>query len=248
MDTKVSGQWINIDGAELYYEYLGEQNDGPTIVFMSGYGWPLENWQPIREDVSTFAKIFMYDRESVGNSSQGNNSKHSLQIVEHLRTLLQKANIKPPFILVGHSFGGVNARLYTNMYPKEIAGVILLESCHEDQNKVMAPLISKEAQEGYFAQFHVEGIEGDLTEFEESLEQVRGADIGNTPLMVMTGRTQPIHTTDSMAVWMNFQKELATLSTKSKHIIIKEAGHAIHIDKPEAVIEAIREMVEMVSK
>jgi len=247
MATKVNGQKVNIDGAELYYEYISELSDGPAIVFLSGYGWPLENWQSITEDVSKFAKMFMYDRESVGNSSQGNNPKHSLQIIEHLRTLLQKANIKPPYILVGHSFGGVNARLYASKYPEEVTGVILLESCHEDQNKIMAPLFSKEVQEGYFGQFHVEGVEGNLREFEESLEQVRGTTIGNIPLIVMTGGTQPIHTTESMAVWMEFQKELATLSTESKHIIVEEAGHAIHIDQPKPVIVAIREMIKMVN-
>lgn len=140
MDTKVIGQKVNIGGTELYYEYIGESNDGPTIVFESGYGWGLDNWQPIREEVSKFAKMFMYDRASVGKSEKSNKPNHSLQSVENLRDLLQKVDIKPPYILVGHSFGGVNVRLYASKYSEEVAGVILLDSSHEDQNKKMVPL------------------------------------------------------------------------------------------------------------
>ncbi|WP_028402263.1 alpha/beta fold hydrolase [Ectobacillus panaciterrae] len=245
MDTKVSCQKVNVNGIELYYEYIDESNNGPTIVFDSGYGWSLENWQSIREDVSKFAKIFMYDRENIGNSDKGNNPKHSAQIVKNLRVLLEKTHIKPPYILVGHSFGGANVRLYASKYPEEVAGVVLIDSCHEDQNKVMVPLFSKEVQEAYFGQFIVEGT---FSELEESLEQVRGTNIGSIPLIVLTGDTQPFHTTESMAAWMKFQRELAMLSSNSKHVIVKEAGHAIHIDNPKSVVDAIREMVETIDK
>lgn len=245
MDTKIIGQKVKIEEIEMYYEYIGDSNDNPTIVFESGYGWDLNNWIPIRDEVSKFAKLFLYDRDGVGRSEKSNKPKHSLQIIENLRNLLQKANIKPPYVLVGHSFGGVNVRLYASKYPDEVAGVILLDSVHEDQNKKMVPLFTKEVQEEYLGQFVVEAP---LYEFEESLEQVRGTNLGNIPLIVMTGGTQPHHTARSMDVWMQFQKELANLSSQSKHLIVQEAGHAIHINSPKSVIEAIKEMTKTVIK
>lgn len=242
MTTKVSEK-LDIGGTKLYYEYFGENNNNPTVVFDSGYGWALENWAPIRNEVAKLTKMFTYDRAGVGKSEGDNNPNHSRQAVENLYTLLQKANIKPPYILVGHSFGGLNVRLFASTYPEEVTGVILLDSCHEDQNKIMAPLFSKEVQEAYFGQF---GAEGSLSEIEESLEQVRAVkSIGNIPLIVMTGRSQPHHTPESMAAWIHFHKDLSTLSTNSKHMIIEDAGHAIHMDHPEVIIETIREMVMM---
>ncbi|WP_459503498.1 alpha/beta fold hydrolase [Bacillus sp. C1] len=243
MKTKVE-QKLDVGGFELYYEYFGEENENPTVVFDSGYGWALENWDPIKEEVAKFAKVFMYDRAGVGKSEKDERPCHSKQAVENLHMLLKKANVKPPYVLVGHSFGGLNVRLYASTYPKEVAGVILLDSCHEDQNKVMAPLFSKEVQEAYFNQF---GAEGSFQEVEESLEQVRASELlSNIPLLVMTGTSQPHHTSESMSAWIGFHKELAKLSTKSKHIIVEEAGHAIHVDCPQTVIHAIQDMLDMI--
>ncbi|WP_370529744.1 alpha/beta fold hydrolase [Alkalihalobacillus sp. AL-G] len=137
------GRKIDIGGMELYYELLGENSDEPTLVFDSGYGWELKNWNPISEQVSKFARMFVYDRAGLGESETDGRSHDSQQAVENLRVLLGKANVKPPYVLVGHSFGGLNVRLFASTYPDEVSGVILLDSCHEDQNEKMAPLFKK---------------------------------------------------------------------------------------------------------
>ncbi|MEI5907644.1 alpha/beta hydrolase [Bacillus spongiae] len=244
MDTKVNVHKVKVEGTELYYEYIDKSNNNLTIVFDSGFGWELGNWQPIREDVSKFANMFMYDRANVGKSEDTIQNKHSEQNIVNLRNLLQKVEIKPPYILVGHSYGGVNVRLYANTYPEEVAGVILIDSCHEDQNKKMVPLWTKELQEDYYSGFQ---FESSLSEFEESLKQVRTVkSLGNIPLTVVTGGTQPHHTPEAWAYWMTFQKDLAKLSSNSKHIIVDDAGHAVHVDNPKAVTKVIKEMVDEV--
>ncbi|MBS4220319.1 alpha/beta hydrolase [Bacillus sp. FJAT-49711] len=244
MDPNIIGKKLNVDGVNLHYEYSEGPVHNMTIVFESGYGWDLNNWLPIKDEVSIFANVFMYDRDGIGKSERSERPKHSLQIIENLRRLLKKANIRPPYILVGHSFGGLNVRLYAGKYPDEVAGVILLDSSHEDQNEKMVPLWSKELQEDYFSGF---SLESSLSTFEESLEQVRAVkSLGTIPLTVLTGSSQPHHTSESWACWTTFQKELANMSSNSKYIIVENAGHAVHIDKPKAVIEAIREMVEKI--
>ncbi|WP_257350984.1 alpha/beta fold hydrolase [Pseudalkalibacillus decolorationis] len=241
-----AGHKVDIGSIKLYCELLGDKNDGPTFVFDSGYAWSLFNWNSIRDEVSEFARMFIYDRAGIGKSEKDQRYRHSKQSVENLHTLLQNANVKPPYVLVGHSFGGLNVRLFANTYPEEIAGVILLDSCHEDQNKVLPPLFSDKVRDDYFSGF---AAEGSLSEFEESLEQVRrSGSLGHIPLIVVTGGNQPHHTDESMNAWMSFQKDLANLSTRSKHIIVENAGHAIHIDSPEAVINSIKEMLEMITK
>jgi pimeloyl-ACP methyl ester carboxylesterase len=88
-----------------------------------------------------------------------------------------------------------------------------------------------------------------ISEFEKSLEQVSFVkSLGDIPLTVVTGGTQPHHTPEAWAYWMNFQKELVKLSSNGKHIIVKGAGHAIHVDSPKDVIDVIRDMVEIVNK
>jgi pimeloyl-ACP methyl ester carboxylesterase len=239
MAADAVGQCVNVEGNELYYEYIKSCTDNLTIVFESGYGWDLNNWNPIKSNISKFANVFLYDRDGIGRSGKSSKPKHSMQIINNLRNLLNKAEVKPPYLLVGHSFGGVNVRLFANKHPEEVAGVILLDSVHEQQNKRMVPLFTEKVQKDYLGQFTVEAT---LCEFEESLEQVRGIKLGEIPLLVITGGSQSHHTNQSMAQWMMFQKELANLSTTSNHLVIKEAGHAVHIDEPQLVINAIKEM------
>lgn len=229
---------------ELHFEIICKHQDTTTIVFESGYGWALDNWNPIVNQVSEFANLFLYDRAGVGQSGDGNFPKHSGQIVQNLRALLKRADVKPPYIFVGHSFGGINIRLYSKIYPEEVSGMVLIDVCHEDQNWRMAPLFSDEVRRIYFGQFTVEGT---LQEFEKSLEQVRGTTLGNLPLIVMTGGSQTYHTKESMEVWIEFQQQIAQLSTDSTHYILDKASHAVHMDEPEAVVSAIKEMVEKVN-
>ncbi|GED16048.1 alpha/beta fold hydrolase [Aneurinibacillus migulanus] len=238
------GQKLDIGGIELYYELLGKNNEGPTLVFDSGYGFTLETWNSIKDDISKFSKMFIYDRAGIGKSEWDNRPRHSQQSVENLRALLKKASVNPPYVLVGHSFGGLNVRLFASTYPEEVAGVVLLDSCHEDQNKILPSLFTKEVQEDYYNQFT---LEGSLNEVEESLEQARTSkSLGNIPLIVVTGGLQPFHTTESMIAWMKFQGELANLSTNKKHIIVEDAGHAIHIDRPQIVINVIKDILDMI--
>lgn len=240
IENKVE-QKLDIGGIELYYELLGRQHEGPTLVFDSGYGVTLDNWNPIKDEISSFSKMFIYDRAGIGKSDIDDRPRHSSQSVENLRILLVKAGIQPPYVLVGHSFGGLNIRLFASTYPEEVAGVVLLDSTHEDQNKILPSLFSKEVQEAYYNQFTLEGT---LSEVEESLEQVRTAkSFGSIPLIVLTGGLQPFHTEESMAAWMRFQRELANLSTNKQHIIVEDAGHAIHMDQPQVVINVIRDLL-----
>ena len=240
MTKQLEGRCTDIGGIQLYCKVLGEDIDGPVIVFDSGYGVPTRRWNSIKTEVSSFSKLLIYDRAGLGRSTLDSRPRHSLQHVENLRNLLQKKEVRPPYILVGHSFGGLNVRLYASIYPEEVAGLILLDSCHEDQNKLMAEELSSDMQADYYRQF---GVEGTLAEFEQSLEQVRKyKTLGDMPLTVVTGGNQPDHTEESWGHWMDFQKGLAALSTKSRHVVLADAGHSVHIDNPEAVVQEIRKM------
>lgn len=242
---KSVGDKITVNGTELYYEWTGKRGKEPAIIFESGYGWPLGNWDPVRKELEGSKEMFFYDRAGVGKSGRSAGPLHSLQIVRNLRELLQHAEVKPPYLLVGHSFGGVNVRLFAHLYPEDTAGVILLDSCHEGQNRKMVPLFTAEVRGDYLNQFTVEAT---LEEFEQSLEQICGKSLGDTPLLVVTGGNQPHHTAESMGEWLNFQEELAALSSNSEHVMVKNAGHAIHLDEPVLVTSLIKKMAMQINK
>jgi pimeloyl-ACP methyl ester carboxylesterase len=114
---------------------------GPTVILDSGGGVPAIGWKFVQAEVAKFTHVCSYDRAGYGWSSSGPKPRTSLQIVKELHALLAAAGEKPPYILVGHSIGGYNVRVYAGQYPAEVAGMVLVDASHEDQVQRMPPAL-----------------------------------------------------------------------------------------------------------
>ncbi|MDU9694001.1 alpha/beta hydrolase [Priestia aryabhattai] len=244
-DTVRIGKMQDIGGINLYYEFVEQPKSTVTVVFESGYGCSSEYWGPIKETVGEFAQYVMYDRQGLGKSENDDRSKDSNQAVKNLRALLQGANIKPPYVLVGHSIGGINVRLYASKYPEEVAAIVMLDSCHPDQNIILPPLFDAELKKNYFKQFVVEGNSDDIdTSFNEARYH---SSLGDIPLKVVSAGLQTYHTKASHTAWNLLQRDLLHLSKNSKQIVVENAGHVIHIDQPNVVTSIIRYTLEEIN-
>ena len=114
---------------------------GPTVILDSGLGVPAVGWNPVQTEVAKFVRVCSYDRAGYGWSDATSAPRTSGEIVKELHALLEAANEKGPYILVGHSFGGYNVRVYNGQYPSDVAGMVLVDASHEDQNERMSPAI-----------------------------------------------------------------------------------------------------------
>jgi pimeloyl-ACP methyl ester carboxylesterase len=114
---------------------------GPTVILDSGLGVPAVGWNPVQAEVAKFTRVCCYDRAGYGWSGASSTPRTSSQIVKELHALLEAANEKGPYILVGHSFGGYNVRVYNGQYPNDVAGMVLVDASHEDQNERMTPAL-----------------------------------------------------------------------------------------------------------
>jgi len=113
-----------------------------TVVVDTGLGAISLEWNHIQVAIAKRTRICLYDRAGYGYSDPGPLPRTSSYIVDELYKLLTQADIKGPYILVGHSFGGYNMQLFASRYPHVTAGVVLVDSSHRDQySRFLAPPI-----------------------------------------------------------------------------------------------------------
>lgn len=127
------GQSVDIGGRTLNLSCSGE--GAPTVIFDSGAGSPGYAWTDIQSEVARFTRACWYDRAGEGWSDLGPFPRTSGTNAEDLHELLKRANVPGPYLLVGHSYGGLIVRVYNGMYPSEVAGMVLVDSAHEDEPK-----------------------------------------------------------------------------------------------------------------
>lgn len=104
----------------------------PTVVFDSGVTGETVGWALVQPVIAAHTRVCSYDRAGVGFSDPGTRTGTSANIVDDLHRLLAAAAIAPPYILVGHSYGGMNVRLFKDYYPSEVVGMVLVDPSHED--------------------------------------------------------------------------------------------------------------------
>ena len=132
------GKMIDVGGWKLHINCTGQSRDSlPTVILESGAGDFSVEWSLVQPEVSKFTKVCSYDRAGDGWSEWGPHPRTFHQIVYELHTLLMNAGLKPPFVFVGHSYGGWLVRLYALTYPREVVGMVLVETGGNDPLRMM---------------------------------------------------------------------------------------------------------------
>jgi pimeloyl-ACP methyl ester carboxylesterase len=238
---------VDVGGHQLYINCAGKGT--PAVVLEAGLNSGSEAWNSFQPGVAEFTRVCSYDRAGVGQSEAGPKPRTSQNIVDDLRRLLSNAGIRGPYVLVGHSFGGMNVRLYAAQYPEEVAGVVLVDSFHPDSLFRLQEVLG-ETVWGAIASQTNENDEG--VDLVQSSAQVGAAgSLGATPLVVLTaGRrvaapfSSPHLAARVEGLWLELQDDSAGLSSNSTQIIAQLSGHCIQCDEPQLVVDAIRQLVE----
>src|SRR5215203_1148753 len=110
-----------------------QDRSGPTVVLEAGLGFPSVEWARVRQEVAHFARVVAYDRAGVAWSESGPKPRDGQRIAEELYAALHAAGIEGPYVLVAHSFGGLFVRAFADLYPEEVAGMVLVDSSYPDQ-------------------------------------------------------------------------------------------------------------------
>ncbi len=248
------GKLVDVGGHRLYLDCTGEGS--PTVILDAGMGGASDSWSRIQPEIAKFTRVCSYDRANTGQSDSVPKPRTIEQIVDDLHNLLTNAKVPAPYVLVGHSFGGMNVRMYADKYPANAAGMVLVDSSLEDLFARWDAFVDAESMKRKRARM-IDNPEG--VDWEATCAKVRAANWrSNIPLIVLTqGKdedlskiaSEDVETVKKMGqVFRELQVDLTRHSSNSKQIIAEKSGHNIHDDQPALVIDAIRRVAVAVQR
>jgi pimeloyl-ACP methyl ester carboxylesterase len=127
------GLLVDVDGHPMHLQVRGPDSGGPVVVLEAGMGSFSPNWHWVQEELAATIRTVAYDRAGLGWSRRSRRRRDARTIALELREMLREAGIEPPYVLAGHSFGGLPVRAFADLYPELTAGLILVDASHPDQ-------------------------------------------------------------------------------------------------------------------
>ena len=302
-------QMVDVDGIQMRLDCRG--TGSPTVVLEAGGQSWSTHWALVQDDVAEFTRVCSYDRAGSGWSESVKEDLSPQVAVEMLHALLKNGGERPPYLMVGHSFGGVFIRTYAAQYPDEVVGMVLVDSSHDEQyvrlpsEFTQAPEVQQSRKQmmtqlsvfmvaerlGLFRAFklydpgfaslqfseqdkalllvemyrtgYIKSArrEMDMMEaYEKQPAEIQS--LGDRPLISLARKVdvqdmleqipsslQSMELAQQLADIANgMQEELAALSSRGELIIVEDTGHNIQIEKPQVVIDAIREVFEQIPR
>ncbi len=260
---------VDIGGHKLHLVCVGAGS--PTVVFEAGAGDSSTTWAQVQVGMPPTIKSCAYDRAGSGSSEKGPTPRTMKQEIYELHALLDSADIPGPYVLVGHSYGGLLVRLYAAAYPEEVPGLVLVDPTHENTRLSVQgrgdPAASwvriRESAKGQAVpaprlDVPAGGALDNANYWPDELQQMftqRASDpvpLGDRPLIVLAGtKPTPPQGGASEQLWQELltekgqeKEDLARLSRNSKLIRDSSSGHHVQTDNPSLVIAAIKQVVE----
>lgn len=267
------GQLVDVGGHRLHINCTG--TGSPTVVIEAGLGDWSTSWRAdVQPELAKTVRVCTYDRVGLGWSEESPLPSDAAQFAKELHTLLQNANVPGPYVMVGHSLGGLIVRVFVQDYASEVAGVVLIESMNPKQ--VTESLSNSLARRSTFqAMLARIGLGRLLVKVPSIAPSLGPNQEAYYPLYIRPGSLQttaneykalPASAVEAAAVasfgdlplivmtgrlhadadWQTWQTELLELSSNSQQLFAEKGNHVIQREEPDAVVAAILKMVELV--
>jgi pimeloyl-ACP methyl ester carboxylesterase len=266
------GRMIDVGGYRLHLQCAGE--GGPTVVLDAGLVGSTLDWRAVLPEAARLTRVCAYDRGGYGWSDRSTRPRTPEGITADLHALLEKAGERPPYILVGHSLGGLNMWAFANRYPAQATGLVLVDAAHP-QYSIPFPWLERAQslflrwilpfglprwrgwcgdgvseirsvktavacravyQQSYYEQWDA------VPDYMEGARRL--GTVGKLPVIVITrDPKRPGADAGREAHWSQWQQELGRISSNSRTVTAAGSGHDIPGQRPDVIVEAIREML-----
>ncbi len=252
--------WFDVGGRRLFLRCTG--SGGPTVVFDNGL---TVDWYDLQNRLSGLTRVCSYDpaRQAgpLGRSDPAPGPRTGLDRVRDLHALLAAAHVPGPYVLAGHSNGGLFSLLYASRYPEQVAGMVLIDGVHPDYHRrsieVAKQFVPRELWDQVVASacgIPPVQLDAELMDICRAEAQTGAAlavhPLRRMPLAVIThgGEHFPPGSQDAAQerLWQQLQDELAAMQPGSSHVIATGSGHDIQHEQPELVLAQVRRVVAAV--
>ncbi len=257
---------VSVGNRNLAVACLGDGQ--PTVVLESGFGDDAGAWTSpeLQPKIATFSKVCAYSRAGLGESDPAPGQRTVQDVVNDLAALLADSSMDGPFVLVGHSIGGLLINMYAHQRPHRAAGLVFVDSSHPNQGGEFRKALPTALNDAF-------DLHGTPPENLDSLEarkqgetdDMRSGSLGNEPAVVLTADTTLVDraaidwTKENIwvgynedvdraekTVWKGLQEQYAGLSNNARRTEVRGSSHYIQHHNPGVVVEAIRQVVEAV--
>jgi len=245
------GQIVDVGGHLLYFQCVGRGS--PTVLLEAGFGGGVRDWQVVQPALGATTRTCSYDRAGLGNSSPIRGVHGADDEIRDVEVLLSRAAIRPPYVLVGHSYGGILVRLFAFKHPRQTAGVVLIDSVHPEQARRTAQALAAAHVAPQLRRSLALPLVADGVAVRRSFALGRRvSSLGRTRLVVITaGELDPLNNfpppVDRVLArsWLALQNDLAALSPDHLHVVALNSDHFVQSagGQPDVVIRAVRTVV-----
>lgn len=248
--------FIQINGNKIHYEKKGKH--GPTVILVPGYGGILSDFDPVFDSLTKLTTVIRYSRAGLGKSTYETNNKSFENIVEELESLIETLKVPQPFILVGHSFGGLIIRAFAKRHPEKVCGLLFDDSTFEDYFEILKPIevnaeeIELKAHSSYNQNKPTDDefkVLWDIWHSPTSWEKLFEP-MPSIPTVVLTSMKVSKSSLRTSKQLMNARYLAHSRWTKNKpfsmQIGLTNSGHYIQEDTPSIFIESVRMLLNVI--
>lgn len=243
-------------GAKPHQVQVGTGGSGRyTVIFESGFGTDLRAWRKVAPEAAKLARVVTYSRAGHGQSEPRLEARTIEQNTAELDELIAAAKLAPPFILVGHSYGGLLARAFAASHPGQVAGMVLVDPADERFNPALRQLDAARAAEDerQFAAFVPAKFQPEFKLLQPILDSGTlplAGKLPDVPTVVLTSVQQAekpmffLETLQAVAIKRDLHADFLRQFTQGSQVVTAKSGHNIQLEEPELVIAAINEVID----
>lgn len=237
-------RFAEVDGHRIAYRVLGAGE--PTIVMIAGLGDGMATFQDVAPELATTATVILYDRAGYGGSDATAGARDAAAVERELSALLEQSGVSGPYVLVGHSLGGLYAEYFAAQHPDQVLGVVLEETRPADfTRRCEGAGISPCTLPASMAWTLPEGGRAELAALPltvSEVERIRTAH--GTPTLVLS-RPTPANPSAFDVLWSTAQRDLTARYPGARQLVAEGGGHYIHLDQRAWFVESVRAFINV---